>query len=193
MIVAQPIVPVAEHRPYDDEEPLLSIAGPFVSTADALTSWAMNAAPGRICIYARVGRLPKGGVGARARELRLAGLVSLLPQRPVVPGVFDYRAQRTPEPFVGGSVLPNDAGLNCEEALLYELVTKLADQGGLCPPNRSFAALLGIRHEERVSRLFERLKQRGLVRVRWAQGPQAPFRVIEVPAIGRSTAERIDG
>jgi hypothetical protein len=184
---------IAAHRPYEDEEPLLSIAGSFASSPDALTSWVMNAAPGRICIYARVGRLPKGGVGARARDLRLAGLVTLLPQRPVLPGLFDYRAQRTPEPFIGGSVLPSDAALTGEEALLYQLVTRLADEGGLCPPNRSFAALLGIRHEERVSRLLERLKQRGLVRVRWVQGPTSPFRVIEVPAIGRATRDTIDG
>jgi hypothetical protein len=184
---------IAAHRPYDEEEPLLPVAGPFVSSNDALTAWVMNAAPGRICVYARISRLPKGGVGARARELRLAGLVTLLPQRPVIAGMFDYRARRTPEPFCGGTPLPDDGDLRGDELLLYELVTRLADEGGLCPPNRSFAALLGIRHEDRVTRLFDKLKRRGLIRVRWAQGPTAPFRVIEVPAIGRSTSASMKG
>jgi len=184
---------IASHRPLDDEEPLLPVAGPFMATNDALTSWAMNAAPGRVCVYARVSRLARGGVGERARQLQLAGLVTLLPQRRAIAGMFDYRARRTVAPFCGGTALPDDSTLKGEEALLHDMIVRLADDGAPCPPNRDLAAMLGVRHEERVSRMLGRLQQRKLIAIRFVAGPAAPIRVVDVVATGRSTQEPGNG
>jgi len=175
------------HRPLDEAEALLDVLGPFVASPDALTSWTMNAAPGRVCTFARVPRLSRGGVGERSRQLAGAGLLALLPQRlsGVAANLFDYRVRRTDVPFSAARLRGDEDRLTPDGRLLYDLLIDLADDRRPCPNNASLAALLGFRSGDRVRTVMGSLRQAGFVRVRVT--PVAPGRQIEIVESGVMT------
>lgn len=192
MLIAIDPVPLARaeearHRPIEQEEPLAASAGAFQASAQALTSWAMNAGVGRVCIYARTERLGRGGAGERARQLHAMGLVRMLPQRKSDGGLFDYRVERTNLAFALASTPPDPAGLRPDARLLLDLLTTLAEAGDRCPCDRDLAALLGFKRRETVQAHLYELRRRGLVRWRLV-GFDEKLRVVTVLESGASTS-----
>lgn len=179
----------ASHRPLNDEEPLLMVAGAFAAAPHAVTSWAMHAAPGLICVYARVARLPRGGVGERVRQLHAAGLVKMLPQRPTesAPGLFDYRAERTALPYCQARPVPDEAGLSPDARLLFDLLVTVADQGRACPSDRDLSALLGMKSSNQVGRLMAQLRGRHLITTALEGPGHALVRVVTIAETGAAT------
>ncbi|AJP72281.1 hypothetical protein [Sphingomonas hengshuiensis] len=178
----------AAHRPIDAEEPLAGMAGEFLASGHALTSWAMQAGPGRVCIYARVPRLGRGGVGERARQLHAMGLVKMLAQRPRGDGLFDYRAERTALPFGQATAPPDAHGLRAEARLLFDLLQDLADKGERCPSDRDLAAMLGFKRSEMANRQMGELHRRALIRSVLVGLPMGgTVRVVTIVGSGCST------
>jgi hypothetical protein len=184
------VSPATHFRPIDSEEPLATLDGAFQAAGHALTSWAMHAAAGRVCIYARVDRLGRGGVGERARQLHAQGIVKLLPQRRTDSGLFEYRAERTGMRFADGDrTVPDPLGLRPEPRLMLDLLVQLAGEGARCPHDKVLAAMLGYRRTEAVQRHFSELRRRGLVR--WeltaVTVPGDLVRVVTIVASGAQT------
>ncbi len=179
----------AAHRPLNDEEPLLMVAGAFAAAPHAVTSWAVNAGPGLICVYARVSRLPRGGVGERVRQLHAAGLVKMLPQRPTdsAPGLFDYRAERTALPYHQARPIPDEAGLSPDARLLLDLLARIADAGEQCPRDRDLAAMLGLKGSAQIGRLIAQLRARNLITSQLEGPAHAMVRVVTIAETGAST------
>lgn len=178
-----------EHRPIDAEEALLDVAGPFAAAAHSLTSWAMNAAPDRVCVYARITRLSRGGVGERARQLAAQGLVRLMPQRVVrdQPGLFDYRVQRTALRWSAARAVPDERGLSPDARMLFDLMAQIADEGERCPPDRDLAALLGFKRAEQAGRLMSELRRRSMIAIEHLGEAGAPLRVVTISETGAQT------
>lgn len=183
--------PLASHRPLDSEEPLVMVASAFQASPQALTSWALNAAPSRICIYARAERLGRGGAGERARQLQEMGLVRLLPQRRYGDsGLFDYRVQRTMAPFSAAAAMPDPSGLTPDARLLLDLLTSIADEGERCPSAERLAALLGFKNRETVQLLLRDLHSRHLIEWRMTRvsfDDAEMVRVVTIVATGATS------
>lgn len=189
-------LPLEAHRPLEAEEALLSVAGPFVVAAHSVTSWTMHARPGLVCIYARVSRLSRGGVGERVRQLHAAGLLKMLPQRPAetAAGLFDYRAERTALPYHQARPVPDEAGLSPDARLLMDLLVSVADEGRACPSDRDLSALLGMKSSNQVGRLMAQLRARHLIGIAALPGVgRVPGgRVVTIAATGASTASLVE-
>ncbi|WP_125958701.1 hypothetical protein [Sphingomonas koreensis] len=167
---------------------MLEVAGTFVAMPHAVSTWVLHSAPGRVCVYARVDRLPRGGVGERVRHLHAAGLVKMLPQRRCEGGLYDYRVQRTSLPFQQARPVPDEKGLSPNARLLMELLVAIADQGAQCPTDRDLAACLGLKHAHQVGHLMSVLRDRHLVRVDWHEAiVNMPVRVVTITDTGAST------
>ncbi len=185
---------LVSHRPLEAVEAELMRAGSFVAAAHAIASWTMHAAPGRICVYARVERLSRGGVGERVRQLHAAGLLRMLPQRRAENGLFEYRAQRTALPFSQGRPVPDEAGLSAEARLLLDLLVQVADEGAVCPTDHDLAALLGMKSPSQVGRLMAQLRLRRLIATEMVPGPaKMPVRVVTIAETGAVTAPPAKG
>lgn len=185
-------LPLEAHRPLEAEDALLSVAGPFVAAAHSVASWAMHAAPGRVCVYARVSRLSRGGVGERVRQLHAAGLLKMLPQRPAetAVGLFDYRAERTTLPFSHARPVPDEAGLSPDARLLFDLLVNVADDGQVCPSDRDLSALLGMKSSNQVGRLMAQLRGRHLISIEALAGAGSVpgARIVTIAETGAATA-----
>lgn len=186
-------LPKSETRPIEVcEEQLIAVGGAFQASAHDLVRWAMSAEPQQACIYARVTRLSRGGVGERARMLHAAGLVVLLPQRPSadMPGLFEYRVRRTTVPFRGVTATVREDGLRPDERMLLDLLSETADAGERCRSNRDLAALLGLKREDSVTRLMGRLSVGGHIAVSFEDGASAErpkCRVVTILSTGKAT------
>ena len=178
--------PAAFHRPLDLGEPLLDFQGAFAAGAEALSAWAMHAGPGRGCVYARVARLPAGGVGERARLLSGNGLVTLR-QRRHAPGsdLFDYAAVRTEKPFAGVRLLDEER-LSAFARELMDLLVRFADAARPCPTDAELGGALGVK-PSRVKSGFCELKQHGLVRLHASYRDHIPLREVEIVETGART------
>ncbi|QIG79969.1 hypothetical protein [Stakelama tenebrarum] len=182
----------AAHRPIDAGEPLAEGGGRFVAAPHALTSWAIAAGPGRVCIYARADRLPRGGVGERARQLHAQGLIRLRGQRRTDGGLLEYLAERTGLSFAAAKAVPDEAGLSPDGRMLLDLLVALADAGERCPCDRALSAMLGFKHGHRAGTLMSELRTRGLIETRSlaASAPGAmpeKLRVVRIRETGAET------
>lgn len=160
----------SSHRPMAEEELLFTPPCAFAATPAGLTAWAMHAGAGRVCVYARMARLARGGVGERARQLYAQGLVALLPQRPssvAADRLFDYRMRRTDRAFRDAAAVPDDRGLAPDARLLLDLVAAFDAEDTVLPCNRDLAALLGLKRPEQVTRLLGQLQHRALIAVEY--------------------------
>lgn len=181
------LVGEAAHRPLSDEEPLLMVAGAFAAAPHAMTSWAMNAAAGSVCVYARIERLARGGVGERVRQLHAAGLVRMLPLRRAEGGLFDYRAERTALPYSQARPVPDESGLSPDGRLLLDLLSRTADAGEKCPRDRDLAAMLGLKGAGQIGRLIAQLRNRHLITSKLIGPAHASIRVVTIAETGAST------
>lgn len=168
--------------------PLVMGAAQFVAEPEALDAWAVRAAPGAACLYARASRLT-GGVGERARQMHERGMVQLAQGRdPADRRLFTYRATRTAAPFAPPTPRPTMA-LSPDDAALLDLLVRAADAGELCPTNRVVAARLGFRTEKAAQHRLVRLRAAGVIRVFYGDDGKTPngVRVVEIVETGART------
>lgn len=165
---------------------LAADAHAFVASADAVQQWAVGAAAGERCVYARAVTLPHGADGpARARTLAARGVLTLNLARHA-PGseLFDYLAKRTTVPFEAPAPDAEEA-LPWQERLLLEHLSRRADQGAPCDSNRALARAVGLRDGDQASYRLKRLRDRGLILL--AAVPVEPGRVVTIVETGRRT------
>lgn len=166
--------------------------GRFVASAEALTRWAMRAAPGMRCIYARAACLPRGAAGAvQARALHAAGVLAQLHLRghgAAAGGrdrLFDYVACRSDLAMVRAVAPMRADALPWDQRLVLDALAMAADAGAPCPSNAALAAALGLSGRALVSAIVTRLRDGGLIRI--AAVPAAPWRRVTIMETGAAT------
>lgn len=177
---------IASHRPLDVLEPLAELGGAFACSPNALSSWAMAAATGRRCVYARAPRIG-GSLAERARLLARSGAVQINQVRSKVDAnLFDHVATRTNRPFVADPVVLDKLPQAAIDVL--DLLERCAARRMACPTNAQIAAALIGLTAQRVSDAIKNLRDVGLLSVDLKNRSGGSVRSIVIV----STGERLD-
>ncbi len=174
-----------QRTPFERATCLISAAGPFAVSADALDAWVAGASTNCMCVYAR-GQLVPRGVGARAMTLMAQGLI-LLRRGRHAPGspLFDYAALRTPLALDKARTVPISTTLPAETRHLFDILARMADDGARCPSNEQLAALIGVRGAKAAHKHLAKLSEVSMISIRWDE--DFANRQIEILETGATT------
>ncbi|MDZ7894200.1 MAG: hypothetical protein U5M50_04080 [Sphingobium sp.] len=166
-------------------------------TPEALTAWAVRAAPGDTAVYCRAPVSPAADIAAHALTLREAGLITLTRKREGKD--FRFIAQRLRvDPAAVAPRLVNRGqfgqrvGRDCgsatrraSENAIYRALVRAANRGEPCPTNAELARWAGLSGAVAASYRVRRLVAAGRIAI-WEPSP-VERRVVTIIASGKAT------
>lgn len=172
------------HRPLDLLEPLAGLQGAFACSPGALSSWAIGAAAGRRCVYARAGRLT-GPLAERARALAAGGSIQINQARCTVDRtLFDFIATRTARAIVTPPVAIDRLPSMAVDVL--DVLEQAAARGMRSPTNAQIGAAIGGVPKRKIQQAMRALEDGGFIVVRCALTGGDQSRTIKIIGTGET-------
>ncbi|MBA4092277.1 MAG: hypothetical protein C0494_17030 [Sphingobium sp.] len=157
---------------------------------DQLDNWAARALPGEDAVYS-VGARPGDKIGAAARELQAAGLVTMTSKRMdgrlrhIVQRLADPRPSRKVYAAPRGRFAPASDDAKRATRAVLRLLVRAAKRGEPCPTNAELARAVGLKDAVAASYRMRRLVKDGAIVVE--EPSPLERRVVTIVASGART------
>lgn len=165
--------------------PLIDTVGAFAVPPHTLNDWAVDAAEGARCVYARVENFAiYERLQAKAAQLAARGLIVLQGRvrHAADSSLFDYLAKRTYVPMASDEAEAPPAASLADPAMetIFEALKADARRGVRARSDGELALAAGLATRNMAAWRVRKLATAGRIVVETVPGPEGPWRIVRV-------------